>query len=131
MRGGGHYVAGRATLDGGVMIDLSLMKAIHVDPRARTARAQGGVTWGEYNRETQVHALASTGGVISTTGISGLTLGGGLGWLQGKHGLAIDNLRAAQLVTAEGEVVTTSNDEEPELFWRSVAAAAISASQPR
>jgi len=117
VRGGGHNVAGRATLDGGIMVDLSLMKGIHVDPRAHTARAQGGVTWGEYNRETQVHGLASTGGVISTTGIAGLTLGGGLGWLLGKHGLAIDNLRSAQLVTAEGQVVTASNDEEPALFW--------------
>jgi FAD/FMN-containing dehydrogenase len=84
VRGGGHNVAGRATLDGGVMIDLSPMKGIHVDPKARTARAQGGVTWGEFNRETQVHGLATTGGVVSSTGIAGLTLGGGLGWLMGK-----------------------------------------------
>lgn len=81
VRGGGHNVAGRATIDGGLMIDLSLMKGIHVDPKTRMARAQGGATWGEYNRETQVHGLASTGGVISTTGVGGLTLGGGLGWL--------------------------------------------------
>ena len=117
VRGGGHNVAGRATIDGGLMIDLSLMKGIHVDPKARTGRAQGGATWGEYNRETQVHGLASTGGVISTTGVGGLTLGGGLGWLLGKHGLAIDNLRSAQLVTADGEVVTTSQDEHEDLFW--------------
>src|SRR2546427_2379557 len=97
VKGGGHNPAGRATIDGGLMIDLSLMRGIHVDPAARIARAQGGVTGGEYNRETQLHGLASTGGVVSTTGIAGLTLGGGLGWLQGKYGLAIDNLRAAQI----------------------------------
>lgn len=117
IRGGGHNVAGRATIDGGLMIDLSLMKGIYVDPKARTARAQGGATWGEYNRETQVHNLASTGGVISTTGVAGLTLGGGLGWLLGKHGLSIDHLRSVQLVTAEGEVVTASAEENPDLFW--------------
>ena len=84
VRGGGHNVAGRATLDGGVMIDLSPMKGIHVDPKARTARAQGGVTWGEFNRETQLHGLATTGGVVSSTGIAGLTLGGGLGLADGQ-----------------------------------------------
>jgi FAD/FMN-containing dehydrogenase len=117
VRGGGHNVAGRATIDGGLLIDLSLMKGIHVDPTARTARSQGGATWAEYNRETQVHGLASTGGVISTTGVSGLTLGGGLGWMQGKYGLAIDNLRSAQLVLADGRVVTASEEENADLFW--------------
>ena len=117
VRGGGHNVAGRATIDGGLMIDLSPMKGVHVDPIARTVRTQGGVTWAEYNRETQLHGLASTGGVISTTGVSGLTLGGGLGWLLGKHGLAIDNLRSAQLVLADGRVVTACQDEQPDLFW--------------
>jgi FAD/FMN-containing dehydrogenase len=117
VKGGGHNPAGRATVDGGLMIDLSLMRGIHVDPKARTARAQGGATWGEYNRETQLHGLASTGGVVSTTGVGGLTLGGGLGWLLGKHGLAIDNLRSAQLVTADSRVVTASKDENPDLFW--------------
>jgi FAD/FMN-containing dehydrogenase len=117
VKGGGHNPAGRATVDGGLMIDLSLMRGIHVDPRARAARAQGGATWGDYNRETQVHGLASTGGVVSTTGVGGLTLGGGLGWLIGKHGLAIDNLRSVQLVTADGRVVTASTDENPDLFW--------------
>jgi len=117
VKGGGHNVAGRATIDGGLLIDLSLMKGIHVDPAVRTARAQGGVTWGEYNRETQVHGLASTGGVVSTTGIAGLTLGGGIGWLQGKYGAAIDNLRAAQIVTADGRVLTASADENADLFW--------------
>src|ERR1700722_19099575 len=107
VRGGGHNVAGRATVDGGLVIDLSPMKGIYVDPKARTVRAQGGVTWGEFNRETQLHGLAVTGGVVSSTGIAGLTLGGGLGWLMGKYGLALDNLRSVELVTAEGKVVRT------------------------
>jgi FAD/FMN-containing dehydrogenase len=117
VRGGGHNVAGRATSDGGLMIDLAPMKGIHVDPAARTARAQGGVTWREYNRATHVHGLATTGGVISTTGIAGLTLGGGLGWLMGEHGMAIDNLRSVELVTADGEVREVSEDTDPDLFW--------------
>ena len=100
VRGGGHNVAGRATIDRGMMIDLSLMKGIHVDPKARTALAQGGLTWNEFNRETQLHGLATTGGVVSTTGIAGLTLGGGLGWLMGKHALALDNLLSIDLVLA-------------------------------
>src|SRR5207342_238781 len=101
VKGGGHNVAGRATIDGGLMIDLSLMKGMHVDPVKRTARAQGGVTWAEFNRETQLHGLAVTGGVVSTTGIAGLTLGGGLGWLMGKQGLALDNLLSVELLGAE------------------------------
>jgi FAD/FMN-containing dehydrogenase len=117
VRGGGHNVTGRATIDGGVMIDLAPMKEIHIDPKSRTARAQGGVTWAELNRETQVHGLAVTGGVVSSTGIAGLTLGGGLGWLMGKYGLALDNLRSVELVSAEGSVLRTSRDEEPDLFW--------------
>jgi FAD/FMN-containing dehydrogenase len=117
VRGGGHNVGGRAVTDGGVMIDLSLMKGIHVDPRARTVRAQGGVTWREFNRETAIHGLATTGGVISTTGIAGLTLGGGLGWLLGTHGLAADNLLSVELVTAAGKVLTVSATEHPDLFW--------------
>jgi FAD/FMN-containing dehydrogenase len=117
VRGGGHNVAGRATVDGGLVIDLSPIKGIHVDPKGRTVRAQGGVTWAELNRETQLHGLAVTGGVVSSTGIAGLTLGGGLGWLMGKYGLALDNLRSVELVTAEGKVVRTSRDEEPDLFW--------------
>ncbi len=116
VRGGGHNVAGRATVDGGVMIDLASMKGIYVDPESRTARAQGGVTWGELNRETQQDGLAVTGGVISSTGIAGLTLGGGLGWM-GKHGLALDNLRCVELVSADGRVMRTSEDEQPGLFW--------------
>src|SRR6202171_4665875 len=117
VRGGGHNVAGRATIDGGLVIDLSPMKGIHVDPKSRTARAQGGVTWGELNRETQLHGLAVTGGVVSTTGIAGLTLGGGLGWLMGKYGLALDNLRSVELVSAEGKILRASKQEEPDLFW--------------
>ena len=117
VRGGGHNVAGNAVCDGGLMIDLSAMRGVHVDPRARRARAQGGATWGDYNRETQLSGLASTGGVVSTTGVGGLTLGGGLGWLMGKHGMAVDCLRAVEVVTATGEVVRASADEHPDLFW--------------
>lgn len=117
VRGGGHNVAGRATIDGGVMIDLSLMKGIHVDPNGCTVRAEGGVTWGELNRETQLHGLAVTGGVVSSTGIAGLTLGGGLGWLMGRYGLALDNLRSVEIVTAEGKLLRATKDEEPDLFW--------------
>jgi FAD/FMN-containing dehydrogenase len=117
VRGGGHNVAGRSTIDGGVMIDLSPMKGVDVDPSNRTVRAQGGVTWAELNRETQLHGLAVTGGVVSSTGVAGLTLGGGLGWLMAKHGLALDNLRTVELVTADGMVLRASKDEEPDLFW--------------
>jgi FAD/FMN-containing dehydrogenase len=117
VRGGGHNVAGRATIDGGVMIDLAPMKEIQVEPENRRVRAQGGVTWAELNRETQRYGLAVTGGVVSSTGIAGLTLGGGLGWLMGKYGLALDNLVSVELVNAEGEVIRTSRDEQPDLFW--------------
>jgi FAD/FMN-containing dehydrogenase len=117
VRGGGHNVAGRATVEGGLMIDLMPMKGIYVDPNARTVRAQGGVTWAEFNRETQLHGLAVTGGVVSTTGIAGLTLGGGLGWLMGKYGLALDNLRSVEIVTAEGKVLRASKDANADLFW--------------
>jgi FAD/FMN-containing dehydrogenase len=117
VRGGGHNVAGLGTVEGGLMVDLSGMKGIHVDARRRTARAEGGVTWAEFNRETQVHGLATTGGVVSSTGIAGLTLGGGLGWLMPKHGLALDNLLSADVVTAEGKVLHASADENGDLFW--------------
>jgi FAD/FMN-containing dehydrogenase len=117
VRGGGHNVAGRATIDHGLMIDLAPMKGIHVDPKARTARAQGGVTWAEFNRETQLHGLATTGGVVSSTGIAGLTLGGGLGWLLAKHGLTLDNLLSVEIVTADGKVLKASADENADLFW--------------
>jgi FAD/FMN-containing dehydrogenase len=117
VRGGGHNVAGRASIDRGVMIDLSPMRGIHVDPKAQTARAQGGVLWNEFNRETQLHGLATTGGVVGSTGIGGLTLGGGLGWLMPKYGLALDNLQAADMVLADGSVTRASADENPDLFW--------------
>jgi FAD/FMN-containing dehydrogenase len=117
VRGGGHNVAGNAVCDGGLMIDLSPMRGVHVEPRARRARTQGGATWGDYNRQTQLYGLASTGGVVSSTGVGGLTLGGGLGWLMGKHGMAVDSLRAVELVTATGEVVRASADDHPDLFW--------------
>lgn len=117
VRGGGHNVAGKAVVDAGLMIDLEGMKGIHVDATRRLVRAEGGVTWGQLNRETQLHGLAVTGGVISTTGIAGLTLGGGIGWLMGKYGLALDNLKSVQLVTAEGQVLCASVEENPDLFW--------------
>ena len=117
VRGGGHNVAGRAVTDGGLMIDLSLMRGVDVDPARRRARAQGGVTWNEYNRATHVYGQATTGGVISTTGVAGLTLGGGLGWLMGKYGLAIDNLTPVEVVTADGGVRIVDADNEPDLFW--------------
>lgn len=117
VRGGGHNVTGRASVEGGLMIDLSLMKAITVDVTTQRAIAQGGVTWGEFNRATQEHGLATTGGVISTTGIAGLTLGGGYGYLAGKHGLATDNLVAATVVTADGKTIRASDSENPDLYW--------------
>ena len=117
VRGGGHAVAGHAVCDGGVMIDLSLMKAIAVDPSERVARAAGGVLWRELDRATQAFGLATTGGIISDTGIGGLTLGGGLGHLMRKHGLTVDNVVGVDLVTAEGEQVRADAETEPELFW--------------
>src|SRR5713226_4626760 len=117
VRGGGHNITGNAVCEGGLMIDLSPMKSVRVDPIKRTARAEAGLTWGEYNRETQAFGLASTGGVVSTTGIAGLTLGGGLGWMMGKHGLSCDNLLSADIVTAGGEFLTASAIEHPDLFW--------------
>ncbi|WP_119272946.1 FAD-binding oxidoreductase [Taklimakanibacter deserti] len=117
VRGGGHNVAGRATIDGGLMIDLAPMKGIHVDAGRKVAHAQGGATWREFNRETQLHGLATTGGVVSTTGIAGLTLGGGVGWLMGKHGLALDNLLSARIVTPDGKILTANAEENSDLFW--------------
>jgi len=116
VRGGGHNVAGNAVCDGGLVIDLSGMKAIRVDPARRTARAEGGVTWGEFDRETQAFGLASTGGIVSTTGIAGLTLGGGIGWLARSYGLACDNLLSVDLVTADGQLRTVSATEHADLF---------------
>ena len=117
VRGGGHNVAGRAVADGAVMIDLAEMKGIEVDVAARTVRAEGGLSWAELNEATAADGLAVTGGAISTTGIAGLTLGGGLGWLMAKYGLAADNLLAVELVNAEGEVLDVTDSSDPELFW--------------
>jgi FAD/FMN-containing dehydrogenase len=117
VKGGGHNITGNAVCEAGLMLDLSAMKSVRVDPDARTARAEAGLTWGEYNAETQAFGLASTGGVVSTTGIAGLTLGGGLGWLMGKHGLSCDNLLSADLVTADGQFLTADAERNPELFW--------------
>jgi len=117
VRGGGHNVAGRAVTDGGLMIDLQPMKGIYVDAGTRRVRAQGGLTWAEYNRATHAHGLATTGGTVSTTGIAGLTLGGGVGWLMGKHGIAIDNLRSVELVTADGQIRRANADDDPDLLW--------------
>ena len=116
IRGGGHNVAGRAVTEGGLMIDLAEMKAIAVDPQARTVTAEGGVIWSELNDATAEHGLAVTGGVVSTTGIGGLTLGGGLGWLMSKYGLAADNLIGVELVTADGDVLEV-DAAHPDLFW--------------
>ena len=117
VRGGGHNVAGRAVAEGGVMIDVSPMKGIHVDPTARTVRAQGGVVWKELNREAHAHGLGVTGGAISSTGIAGYTLGGGLGWLMAKQGLAVDNLIGVELVTADGEILNVDDESHPDLMW--------------
>lgn len=117
VRGGGHNVAGKSTCDDGLVIDLSPMKGIRVDSRRQTAHAQPGLTWGEFDRETQVFGLATTGGVISSTGIAGLTLGGGVGWLAHKYGLSCDNLLSVDIVTAEGQFLTASDRENADLFW--------------
>jgi FAD/FMN-containing dehydrogenase len=117
VRGGGHNVAGNALVDNGMVIDLSRMRGIHVDPKSRTVRAQPGATLGELDRETQVFGLAVPSGIATTTGIAGLTLGGGFGWLARKHGLSTDNLISVDIVTAEGEFLTVSETEHEDLFW--------------
>jgi len=117
IRGGGHNVAGRSVTDGGVMIDLAEMKEIAIDPERMTATAQGGVIWAELNGAAGADGLAVTGGTVSATGIAGYTLGGGLGWLMAKYGLASDNLLAVELVTATGDVLTVDADSHPDLFW--------------
>src|SRR6056297_1581076 len=117
VRGGGHNVAGTAVCDDGLVVDLSPMNAVRVDPATRTARVQGGATWGDFDNEAQTFGLATTGGIVSTTGVAGVTLGGGLGYLDRTYGLAHDNLRSMDIVTADGELVQASEDENAELFW--------------
>ena len=117
VRGGGHSVAGLSTVEGGVMIDLSTMRRVTVDPVAGVAHAEPGATWHDFDAATHEHALATTGGLISHTGVAGLTLGGGIGWLQRKHGLSCDNLIGAEVVTADGEIVQVSSGQEPDLLW--------------
>ena len=117
VRGGGHNVAGTASADGGLVVDLSAMKDIEVDPERRTVRAGAGVTIGELDAETQRHGLATPMGVVSETGIAGLTLNGGMGWLRRKHGLSQDNLVSVEVVTADGRSLTASEDENADLFW--------------
>jgi FAD/FMN-containing dehydrogenase len=117
VKGGGHSLPGYSSCDDGVMLDFSLMKGVFVDRAAGTARAQGGAGWGDFDRETQAYGLAVTGGQVTHTGIAGLTLGGGIGWLHRKHGLTCDNLISAEVVTADGSIVTASEDEHDDLFW--------------
>ena len=117
VRGGGHNVAGTATCDDGIVIDLSAMRAVWVDPVGRTALVQGGALWSDVDHETQAYGLATTGGIVGHTGVAGLTLGAGIGFLMRKHGLAIDNLLAAEVVTADGSIVRADADEYPDLFW--------------
>jgi FAD/FMN-containing dehydrogenase len=117
VRGGGHNVAGTAVCDDGIVIDLSAMRTVWVGVAGRTARVQGGALWGDVDHETQAHGLATTGGIVGHTGVAGLTLGGGLGFLMRKYGLTVDNLLAAEVVTAEGNIVQASADEHPDLFW--------------
>ncbi len=117
VRGGGHSGPGFGTNDGGVVIDLSKMRGVRVDPNGKTARAEGGATWGDFNAATSAFGLATTGGIISTTGIAGLTLGGGIGYLTRGHGLSLDNLVSADVVTADGKMLVASETENPDLFW--------------
>src|SRR3546814_266244 len=117
IRGGGHNVAGTATCDDGMVIDLSAMRAVRIDPADRRTWVQGGALWGDVDHETQAHGLATTGGIVSHTGVAGLTLGGGVGWLMRKHGLTVDNLLAVDVVTADSELLRASEDQHPDLFW--------------
>src|SRR5437867_7110376 len=131
VRGGGHNVTGNAVCDGGLMIDLSPMKSARVDPRRRRMTAEPGLTWKDFDTATLRHGLATTGGIVSSTGVAGLTLGGGHGWLMRKHGLACDNVSAVDVVVADGRCLRASADENPELFWGCEVAAATSASSRR
>ena len=117
VRGGGHNVAGTAVCDDGIVIDLAAMRAVSVDPVDSTALVQGGALWGDVDHETQAHGLATTGGIVGHTGVGGLTLGGGIGWLMRKHGLAVDNLVEAEVVTATGDIVWASANHHPDLYW--------------
>jgi FAD/FMN-containing dehydrogenase len=117
VRGGGHAIAGHSIFDGALMIDLSAMRGVWVNPAERTVRVAGGATWGDVDRETQIFGLAVPGGIISTTGVAGLTLGGGIGWLHRKYGLSCDNLTAAEVVTADGDLIRATETEHEELFW--------------
>ncbi len=117
VRGGGHNVAGTAVCDDAIVIDLSAMRAVSVDPVERTTLVQGGALWGDVDHGTQAHGLATTGGIVSHTGVGGVSLGGGIGWLMRKHGLTVDNLVQAEVVTAEGEIVGASASDHPDLFW--------------
>ncbi len=117
VRGGGHNVAGTAVCDDGIVIDLSAMRAVTVDPVERTAVVQGGALWADVDHETQAHGLATTAGIVSHTGVGGVTLGGGIGWLMRKHGLAVDNLVEAELITADGDIIRASANDHLDLFW--------------
>ncbi|HET7898400.1 MAG TPA: FAD-dependent oxidoreductase [Flavisolibacter sp.] len=117
VRGGGHNAAGNGVCDDGIVIDFSQMRKVQVDPEQMTAKAQPGATWGDFDKATQVYGLATTGGLISTTGIAGLTLGGGVGWLVRRFGMSCDNLIGAEVVTADGELVNASTTENEDLFW--------------
>ena len=117
VRGGGHNVSGNAVCDGGIMIDLSMMKSVRVDPQEQSVRAEPGAIWRQFDLETQAFGLATTGGLVSSTGISGFTLGGGIGWLTRKYGLALDNLKSVDLVTSKGDLVTANADKNSDLFW--------------
>ncbi|HEY7222171.1 MAG TPA: FAD-binding oxidoreductase [Micromonosporaceae bacterium] len=117
VRGGGHNVAGTAVCDDGIVIDLSAMRGVSVDPVERIANVQGGALWGDVDHQTQAHGLATTGGIVGHTGVAGLSLGGGIGWLMRKHGLTVDNLIEAELVTAAGDIIRASANDHADVFW--------------